>query len=618
MYKVWYKEPIIAHSPSGKVSEKVQKAQEAEMKKALAKEKLKIETARKEEQLKNSQWTNYDLFKLVTQQEKILDDNFWDPQAFSDDVTLIESQIAKEKWQIKLEGIEKDKINTHGMDFLYGLLLQSHIMNCGFYIEIDENYQPILHDNQTPERTAQLQWLQAQLDKLEFGVDRGHVLRKNDNTSKIATYLGALAYHSGKSGGNLMKYRESLEKEIQEDPNTPLTKEEIQKSNLLPGQKSFLLAWRDRKNDRNLIDIEKNQETFVKNARESVKKKTREQHIQELKDRPFGKSVELFGAGVIGIGLLAFGLKQLFGEKSGVMGKIFGTIMALFGGMIVLPMADKTWQALGGPEMINETNQPINKDRANDNPPARITAKMKKIWWESKEWIRNLQTRIAGPDEWSLLLMREDVGPNISGYPAGALLYALNSERPTEQWEFSSYEKNPKMEEIRATLKKLNNTEKAQLLSLMTESWERQKELDPTKVADDSTKDNSDAEKLTLARIIKDIDDHDKWWNTLPDWVGFKDGLFDQRTQKTEMLKVIADKPASWGNLTLEQLENHFLHDPQIPDAQVGAYLQAFTDAHPDYNTPAFAVVQEYLASLTIPATVDKKTTKLRDFLKNT
>lgn len=215
-------------------------------------------------------------------------------------------------------------------------------------------------------------------------MDRGHVLRKNDNTSKIATYLGALAYHSEKSQGNLMKYREYLEKEIQTDSNTPLTKEEIQKSKLLPGQKSFLLAWRDRKNDRNLIDIQDNQKDYVKNAREKVGKKTREQHIQELKDRPFGKSIELFGAGVIGIGLLAFGLKQLFGEKSGVMGKIFGTIIALLGGMIVLPMADKTWQALGGPEMINETNQPINKDRANDNPPAIITAKIKELWGDTQ------------------------------------------------------------------------------------------------------------------------------------------------------------------------------------------------------------------------------------------
>jgi len=43
----------------------------------------------------------------------------------------------------------------------------------------------------------------------------------------------------------------------------------------------------------------------------------------------------------------------MFGEKSGIIGKIFGTLMALVGGVIALPMADKAWQSLGGPEMIN-------------------------------------------------------------------------------------------------------------------------------------------------------------------------------------------------------------------------------------------------------------------------
>lgn len=46
------------------------------MQKALEKKKLEIETARKEEELKNAKWTRDDLMKLVYQQEKILDDHF--------------------------------------------------------------------------------------------------------------------------------------------------------------------------------------------------------------------------------------------------------------------------------------------------------------------------------------------------------------------------------------------------------------------------------------------------------------------------------------------------------------------------------------------------------------
>lgn len=127
----------------------------------------------------------------------------------------------------------------------------------------------------------------------------------------------------------MIKYRESLEKKIQKNPNVKLSVEEITKSNLSPNEKTFLLAWRERKNDTNLIKIQENQQKYVEQARENYKKKSPEQHLQELSQRPIGKSIELFGAGIIGVGLLAFGLKQMFGEKSGIIGKIFGTIMAL-------------------------------------------------------------------------------------------------------------------------------------------------------------------------------------------------------------------------------------------------------------------------------------------------
>lgn len=91
-----------------------------------------------------------------------------------------------------------------------------------------------------------------------------------------------------------MKYREKLEKEIQEDPNRPLTKEEIQKSNLHPGQKSFLLAWRDRKNDRNLIKIQDDQKKYVEESRARFKEKSQEEHDQEFAKNPIRKSIELF------------------------------------------------------------------------------------------------------------------------------------------------------------------------------------------------------------------------------------------------------------------------------------------------------------------------------------
>jgi hypothetical protein len=59
----------------------------------------------------------------------------------------------------------------------------------------------------------------------------------------------AAAYHL-QPEKDLFKYRENLEKKIQANPNVTLTAAEIQTSNLDAGQKSFLLAWRERKNDK--------------------------------------------------------------------------------------------------------------------------------------------------------------------------------------------------------------------------------------------------------------------------------------------------------------------------------------------------------------------------------
>lgn len=603
-------------------SEKEKKTQEAQMQKALEKKKLEIETARKEEELKNAKWTRDDLMKLVYQQEKILDDHFWEPQAFGDDITLIQAQIAKEKWEIKLEGVKKDEISVHGIDFLYGLLLQAHIFNCWFYIEINDQYQPILHDNQIPERTAQLQWLQAQLDNHEFGVERGSILRKNDNTPKIATYITALSYH-GQPEKNLIKYRENTEKKIQKDPNKPLSADEIKKSDLTPGQKTFLLIWQDRKNDRNLGRIQKNQERFVEHARQNFKEKSPEEHLQELDKTPIRKSMELFWAGVIGIALLAYGLKQMFGEKSGVMGKIFGTILALIGWSMVYKKGDSLWQAFEGPEMLNglTTKEPIDKARANDNPYARAAEKIPKQFEGLKKKITLMHERLfSGPDVWTPLLMKKDVGPKIATYPAGALLYALNEDKGmrTEMSEFSAYRDNPEMQKIKDTISKLSSTEKGQLLALMTESWQRQKELNSGKIADDITKDNSDPKKLTLTAMISEIDDRDSWWNTLPSWVGWKNGLLSQNTQKTEALKVMAPKIGEWGDVTIGDLKKYFgpSVDGDTAERNASPVKKLLEDRLTvKASASAETTIRHYVESTDFWAAPD--TTTLRDFLKS-
>jgi len=89
-------------------------------KKEAEKQQLELETARKTEKLKNAKWTRDDLVKLLYYEEKILDKNhLGEPQNFADDMSLINAQIAKEKGEIKIDGIEKEKISADGIDYMY-------------------------------------------------------------------------------------------------------------------------------------------------------------------------------------------------------------------------------------------------------------------------------------------------------------------------------------------------------------------------------------------------------------------------------------------------------------------------------------------------------------------
>ncbi len=532
------------------------KRREAEMKKAEDKKRAEMESALNTEKLKNSKWTRDDLMTLVYKQEKILDTNIWNPQTFRDDLTLINEQLAKEKWVIKLGGIEKEKISWYGQDFLYGLLIQEHILNQGFYIEINEKNQPILHDNRVPERTQQLQGLQEQLNNLEFGVDRGNILRKNDNTSKIATYIAALAYH-GAPEKNLIKYRENLEQKIKKDPNKILSVSEIQKSNLTPQQKSFLLAWRERKNDENLLKIQENQKKFVEHARESYNEKSADEHIRELGERPFSKSVELFAGGAIGIGLLLFAAYQLFGGKSGTFGKIIGVILGAIGLGMTIPMGDKTWKSLWGAEMVNSltTKKPIDKVKAEDHPFAGAWDTIKEQWEKLWVWVKNLQARTSGPKEWTELVTRPEMEPATKEYPVGAMLYVLYEWSPAEQWKYTNYKANDvQSKAIKKTLDTLKTPgEKIAFRKLLETSWNRNMENHP-ELKDDIVQ----AKELKLPTIITSLETADSWLNYIPDWLG-------GTPKKVEALKIIAPKAKQWWEISLERLRKYFIEGKTGP-----------------------------------------------------
>jgi hypothetical protein len=162
-------------------------------------------------------------------------------------------------------------------------------------------------------------------------------------------------------------------------------------------------------------------------------------------------------------------------------------------------MGDKAWQAMGGPEMLDgfSGDKPIHRQDAEDNPFNVLAQGTSETSEKLKDKVTRMHERVmSGPDEWTPLLMKPGVGNALTKYPAGALMFNLYENKPNEQSAFDSYKNNPQNKAIKETLKKLSDTEKTQLLALIENTWERQKSLNPTVVADDHLQD--DTKKLTL------------------------------------------------------------------------------------------------------------------------
>ncbi len=559
-----------------------------------------IEAAKRTAELKTKVWTRQDLHDLLYKHTEILNDvDRWTEKGLYDDLSQLRVQLTKEWKENTLMGIEKKEINPHGVDYLYWLLLQHHIISQDFYIEINKDGQPVLHDNQknpSDDRKKKMSWLQKTLNSQEWQQDKWSWLRSNDNTPKIATYLAALAYHHG--GASLMGYRAELENKISTDPNKKeLSASEIKNSDLDAWQKSFLLAWRERSNDTNLQVIEGRQREYVERAQENFNKKSPEQHMAELSKRPIGKTVELIGWPLIGVALLAVGLKKMFG-KSGVMWKIFGTLATVVGSMILIPTGDAAWKKLWGAEMLNTLVQkpPVDRENAVDNPFPKLSEKGKETWDSMKEWVSGLQWRISGPAEWTALMTKPEIAPTVE-MSSWSMLYILHAGDPEQQEKFKEMKPNAKeKEKIEAAIKGLDASEKESFKKLVQDSWDRYiespgAETDPEKL-----------KKITLWNTIESIDEKDGWVNKLPEWAGWM-------SNKTAALKIIAPKAKEWWDMTAERLKKYFVEwkTGEKNDREIFGFLNEGNGLE-NYNT-----IKSYLESLDIS---DKQsTTTLREIL---
>lgn len=644
MYRTHYQPP---HPNNPRYNEAMEKQRIREWERQKRTEEQKIQEAFRNEKNKESTWTHTKLATLalhwaekrkggkknpkesqlppgsiqhnLDEVPAILDNHFGDPGELRSDIDIIAKGLEDEKFII--DGNEMQAVTVPGKKYLFGLLLQKHIFDApmGFTVHKDKNGKIVLTDpssSTNPQRLEKKAALERELNVETLGFNILDGLDEN---------IAALAY---RGNNNLPRYRDDLLRKLWK--GTP-TLESIGKSQKLTAEeKSFLLSWHDPSKNGALQDVQKEQEKFVKNAAENFGKKTMEQHIEEWKKRPLSKAIELMGSispliipGAIIVGALAFFL----GKDSKIM-KFFAVLfwagILLGGGKNLINAADdliegstkvaqkgleKGWEVIGGAKELGEK------------------------WMEKVQ--RFYQRFSAGTDQWTPILMKPDIGNKLTNYPAGALLYTLYSDSPEEQKEFSAYNNNPKNNDIAETLKELNQTEKQHLIALMRNAWDRQKDISSAKVLNDTNLNNDDAGKLTLGKMIQEIDDRDSWWNTLPSWVGVWNGRFygplSQNTMKTEALKImawakenkndpstIASNIEKWGQLTIGDLRNYFnpFDDKKItpPDIQTGigkTILELYGSSGKNKET-----IKEYLKTILPqdPTTKDPNTL-FRDIL---
>lgn len=488
----------------------------------------------------------------------ILDNHFGEPLEFTKDLTLINDGFKNEK--IVIDGNEMQSLenNTEGKKYLYGLLIQKHIFDQKFSIIIGENNQPTLRDESgdtSEARKEKMQWLQKSLGDYEFSENKRSFLRKNDNTSLTAEYIAAGTY---RNHPDLVGFRNDLYRKIGLQNNTLLSEENkkrIEESALLPDEKSFLLAWRDTKKDTVLQEVQKNQEHYVKNAKETINEKSRDAHMKELADHPFTKSAQLLAGGAIGAALLYFAYKQI--KKWGIWGTLSGLIAGLIGGSIMLPLGDKAWKTFGLGEKLKDINEwkPINRAEANDHPFAKLD--MNIIAPVQANW-KSFQARLAGGQEGIDILINKDVGQDIATkYPVYSMLNEINEDERALSGNYAAPDETQvKMSDIRKGLGKLPqspNNQRAQLNTLIKDTWERYKKTDKY------TQDGPDMSKRTnLADMLAAIETEDNWLNKTID-------VASDEPEKQKALKVICQNPKEWSKISIGDIKQYFLNKPEDP-----------------------------------------------------
>ena len=111
--------------------------------------------------------------------------------------------------------------------------------------------------------------------------------------------------------------------------------------------------------------------------------------------------------------------------------------------------------------------------------------------------------------------------------------------------------------------------------------------------------------------MIEKIDDQDKWYNTLPSWVGWGNGALMSpvtfNREKTEALKIMSHDMEKWGNITLERLKKYFIDGETglEKDKEIFELLGKTTNTNSSENYDAMEL---YITQILTPSIDSQKT----------
>lgn len=475
-----------------------------------------IETMRQEKRKNDiKKWTISSLtrMELDNKMNEILDDRFWKPLEFKEDIDMLNARIRddKEYWPLGEEAI----------DYMFGCIIKAHILWPGKKLTIKDN-QPIVETGNAVE-DAQWKWV---FETVKFF--------EKDGQSKIADYVAAHSYHHVNK--DLVWYYGDLsQKIVGTSPDINITAERIESSSLSPSEKSFMSLWLNK--DVRLGDIQARQQKYVEQATENAKGKSSETLKRDFSRDAIwtlAKMNPLLGAGLF-VGIF-WGILAMIWSKDSKLAKFFLTLAAglwLAGVAVAAPWAMRSLQKW----WLDNGNAVTQAPRRTVNTGDWLTD----AWRDIEGWFAKNFDRFAASfstaNDWRKLVLDERVGPKlVNKYPTGAILSVLNPDPDSKynedgKWKWTTTQEK----EIKKILEKLEPEEQNQLNTMLQETWNRYKEAQGTSLTHEQLQNG------TMKNMIDAIDVQFGWFSKL-----WRPAYWSGEEEKLKALSEFTKRPKKW------------------------------------------------------------------------